>query len=92
MKAIVITEAGGPEVLQLQEVEDPKIKDDEVLIRVSATALNRADTLQRLGRHPAPKGESELPGLECSGVVEAVGQNVSGWKIGDQVFYLFSAS
>lgn len=92
MKAIVITEPGGPEVLQLQEVEDPKIKDDEVLIRVSATALNRADTIQRLGRYPAPKGDSEFPGLECSGVVEAVGQNVSRWKIGDQVFDLFSAS
>ncbi|KAH6773739.1 oxidoreductase [Perilla frutescens var. hirtella] len=85
MKAIVITEAGGPEVLQLQEVEDPKLKDDEILIRVAATALNRADTLQRMGRHPPPKGESEIPGLECSGVVEAVGKNVSRWKIGDKV-------
>ncbi|KAK6124415.1 hypothetical protein DH2020_041835 [Rehmannia glutinosa] len=52
MKAIVITEAGGPEVLQLREVEDPKIKDDEVLIKIAATALNRADTLQRQGKYP----------------------------------------
>ncbi|XP_047957099.1 quinone oxidoreductase PIG3-like [Salvia hispanica] len=85
MKAIVITEAGGPEVLQLQQVDAPKIKDNEVLIRVAATALNRADTLQRLGRYPPPKGESEFPGLECSGIVEAVGKDVHRWKIGDQV-------
>ncbi|KAL0442816.1 UNVERIFIED_CONTAM: Quinone oxidoreductase PIG3 [Sesamum latifolium] len=85
MKAIVITEAGGPEVLQLREVEDPNIKDDEVLIRIAATAVNRADTLQRQGRHPPPKGDSEYPGLECSGIVEAVGKNVHRWKIGDQV-------
>ncbi|KAL0305805.1 UNVERIFIED_CONTAM: Quinone oxidoreductase PIG3 [Sesamum radiatum] len=85
MKAIVITEAGGPEVLQLREVEDPKIKDDEVLIRIAATAVNRADTFQRQGRHPPPKGDSEYPGLECSGIVEAVGKNVHRWKIGDQV-------
>ena len=88
MKAIVITEAGGPEVLQLQQVDAPKIKDNEVLIRVAATALNRADTLQRLGRYPPPKGESEFPGLECSGIVEAVGKDVHRWKIGDQVFPL----
>ncbi|KAL1537484.1 NADPH:quinone reductase [Salvia divinorum] len=85
MKAIVITEEGGPEVLQLQEVEDPKIKDNEVLIRVAATALNRADILQRQGKHPPPAGASELPGLECSGVIEAVGKDVVRYKIGDQV-------
>ncbi|KAL8467931.1 hypothetical protein ACS0TY_031252 [Phlomoides rotata] len=85
MKAIVITELGGPEVLQLQEVEDPKIKDDQVLIRVAASALNRADTIQRQGRYPPPKGESEYLGLECSGTIEAVGKNVHRWKIGDQV-------
>ncbi|KAK4439222.1 Quinone oxidoreductase PIG3 [Sesamum alatum] len=85
MKAIVITEAGGPEVLQLREVEDPKIKDDEVLIRIAATAVNRADTLQRQGRYPPPKGDSEYPGLECSGIIESVGKNVHRWKIGDQV-------
>lgn len=85
MKAIVITSAGGPEVLQLQEVEDLLIKDDEVLIKVEATALNRADTLQRKGSYPPPKGASHYPGLECSGTIEAVGKNVSRWKIGDQV-------
>lgn len=85
MKAIVITEHGGPEVLKLHEVEDPKIRDDQVLIKIAATAINRADTLQRTGRHPPPKGESEFPGLECSGTIEAVGKNVERWKIGDQV-------
>lgn len=88
MKAVVITTLGGPDVLQLQEVDDPQIKDDEVLIRIAATALNRADTLQRQGFHPPPKGASPYPGLECSGTVQAVGKNVSRWRIGDQVHYL----
>lgn len=90
MKAIVITTPGGPEVLQLQEVENPQIKDGDVLIRVEATALNRADTIQRKGSHPPPKGASPYPGLECSGVIEAVGKNVSRWKIGDEVCALLS--
>ncbi|CAL0309416.1 unnamed protein product [Lupinus luteus] len=90
MKAIVITTPGGPEVLKLQEVEDPQIKDDEVLIRVEATALNRADTVQRKGSYPTPKGASPYPGLECSGTIESVGKNVSRWKTGDQVCALLS--
>ncbi|XP_042497987.1 quinone oxidoreductase PIG3-like [Macadamia integrifolia] len=90
MKAVVITSFGGPEVLQLQEVETPKIGDDEVLIKIEATALNRADTVQRKGSYPPPKGASPYPGLECSGFVEAVGKNVSRWKIGDQVCALLS--
>ncbi|KAI9198869.1 hypothetical protein LWI28_023445 [Acer negundo] len=90
MKAIVITTPGGPEVLKLQEVEDPQIKDDEVLINVEATALNRADTLQRKGSYPPPKGASPHPGLECSGTVVSVGKHVSRWKVGDQVCALLS--
>ncbi|XP_022977434.1 quinone oxidoreductase PIG3 [Cucurbita maxima] len=90
MKAIVISEPGEAEVLQLQEVEDPIIKDDEVLIKVEATALNRADTLQRKGLYPPPKGASPFLGLECSGIVEAVGKNVSRWKIGNQVCALLA--
>ncbi|CAI9087579.1 OLC1v1021686C1 [Oldenlandia corymbosa var. corymbosa] len=85
MKAIVITSPGAPEVLQLKEVEDPEIKDDQVLIKVAAAAINRADTLQRQGKYPPPKGDSEYPGLECSGTVEAVGKDVKRWKIGDEV-------
>lgn len=88
MKAVVITSPGGPEVLQVQEVPEPELKDDEVLIKVVATALNRADTFQRKGSYPPPKGASEYPGLECSGTIVAVGNKVSRWKIGDQVkFY-----
>lgn len=90
MKAIVITSFGGPEVLQLQEVDEPQLQDDEVLIKVEATALNRADTLQRKGSYPPPIGASPYPGLECSGIIDAVGRNVSRWKIGDQVCALLS--
>ncbi|RZS02820.1 hypothetical protein BHM03_00032899 [Ensete ventricosum] len=90
MKAVVITSPGGPEVLQVQEVEDPVIGDHEVLIKVEATALNRADTIQRKGLHPPPKGASPYPGLECSGTVLAVGKSVARWKVGDQVCALLS--
>lgn len=85
MRAIVITTTGGPEVLQLREVENPSIEDDEVLIHLEAAGVNRADTLQRKGMHPPPKGASPYPGLECSGIVEQVGRHVTRWKIGDQV-------
>lgn len=77
-------------MLQLQEVEDPQIKDDEVLIKVEATALNRADTLQRKGSYPPPPGASPFPGLECSGIIEQVGKNVTRWKVGDQVCALLA--
>ncbi|KAI3937084.1 hypothetical protein MKX01_015299 [Papaver californicum] len=90
MKAVVITTPGGPEVLEIQEVENPKIKDDEVLIKIEATALNRADTVQRKGSYPPPPGASTYPGLECSGIIEAVGNDVTRWKIGDQVCALLS--
>eukprot|EP00262_Sarcandra_glabra_P003016 TRINITY_DN13456_c0_g1_i1.p1 TRINITY_DN13456_c0_g1~~TRINITY_DN13456_c0_g1_i1.p1 ORF type:complete len:326 (+),score=60.86 TRINITY_DN13456_c0_g1_i1:106-1083(+) len=90
MKAVVITSPGGPEVLEIQEVEDPTIGDDEVLIKVEATALNRADTVQRMGFYPPPKGASPYLGLECSGTVESVGKNVGRWKIGDQVCAILS--
>ena len=89
MKAVVISEPGEAEVLQLQEVDDPIINEDEVLIKVEATALNRADTLQRKGFYPAPKGSSPYLGLECSGIIQALGKNVSRWKVGDQVIFRF---
>ncbi|CAL9153236.1 unnamed protein product [Musa hybrid cultivar] len=85
MRAVVITSPGGPEVLQVQEVDDPVVGDDEVLIKVEATALNRADTVQRKGLYPLPKGASPYPGLECSGTVLTVGKSVACWKVGDQV-------
>ncbi|WCJ26955.1 oxidoreductase zinc-binding dehydrogenase family protein [Euphorbia peplus] len=90
MKAVVITEPGGPEVLQLQQVDDPQFKDNEVLIKIDATAINRGDTVQRMGNYPPPRGASLFPGLECSGTVEAVGKLVSRWKVGDQVCALLS--
>ncbi|KAL6201130.1 hypothetical protein ACLB2K_024845 [Fragaria x ananassa] len=90
MKAVVVTAPGGPEVLQLQEVEDPQIKSDEVLIKVEATALNGADTFQRKGVYAPPPGSSQYLGLECSGTIEAVGEHVSRWKVGDQVCALLS--
>ncbi|XVF87563.1 hypothetical protein PTKIN_Ptkin18bG0130400 [Pterospermum kingtungense] len=90
MKAVVITIPGDPEVLQLQEVEDTRIKDGEVLIKVEAAALNRGDIYQRQGFYPPPQGASPYPGLECSGIIESVGENVSRWKVGDQVCALLS--
>ncbi|XP_009396763.1 uncharacterized protein LOC103981753 [Musa acuminata AAA Group] len=90
MRAVVITSPGGPEVLQVQEVEDPVVGDDEVLIKVEATALNRADTVQRKGLYPLPKGASPYPGLECSGTVLTVGKSVACWKVGDRVCALLS--
>eukprot|EP00268_Persea_americana_P040107 TRINITY_DN3976_c0_g1_i1.p1 TRINITY_DN3976_c0_g1~~TRINITY_DN3976_c0_g1_i1.p1 ORF type:complete len:326 (-),score=48.05 TRINITY_DN3976_c0_g1_i1:719-1696(-) len=90
MKAVVITSPGGPEVLQVQEVENPRIGDDEVLIKIGATALNRADTLQRKGSYPPPEGASPYLGLECAGTVESVGKNVTRWRVGDEVCALLS--
>jgi len=90
MKAVVITTPGGPEVLQLQDVEDPQLGDDQVLIRVHATALNRSDSFQREGTNPPPQGASPYLGLECSGTIESRGKNVSRWKIGDQVCALLT--
>jgi putative PIG3 family NAD(P)H quinone oxidoreductase len=90
MKAVVITEFGGPDVLQLREVPDPVAGPGEVLIDVAATAINRADLLQRAGHYPPPPGAPEWPGLECSGTISAIGAGVLDWKIGDQVCALLS--
>ncbi|KAF3961084.1 hypothetical protein CMV_014257 [Castanea mollissima] len=88
--AQVITIRGGLEVLQLQEVDEPELKDDEVLIKVEASGLNQADTVQRSGAYPPPKGASHYLGVECSGTILALGKSVSRWKIGDQVCALLS--
>ncbi|KAJ8628480.1 hypothetical protein MRB53_021787 [Persea americana] len=84
MRAVLIMSPGGPEVLQVQEVENPRIGDDEVLIKIGATALNRADTLQRKGSYPPPEGASPYPRLECAGTVESAGKNVTRWTVGDE--------
>lgn len=90
MRAVLIREPGGPEVLTLGEVPDPKPGKGEILIRNRATALNRADILQRMGFYPPPPGASEVPGLECAGEVEATGAGVSSFNPGDRVFSLLA--
>ena len=88
MKAIIKIGDGGPEVLKLGEVETPKPKSTQLLINVKSTALNRADILQRKGLYPPSAGESEILGLELSGVVEEKGAAVTGFELGDRVFGL----
>jgi len=90
MRAVVITEPGGPEVLVWHEVPDAVAGPGEVLVRVAASAVNRADLLQRQGFYPPPRGASAYPGLECSGVVEALGEGVDGWSVGDEVTALLA--
>jgi NADPH2:quinone reductase len=87
VRAAVITRPGGPEVLEILDVPTPLPREGEVLVRVYASALNRADILQRQGRYPAPPGApSNIPGLEIAGQVEEVGAGVSAWMPGDRVF------
>jgi putative PIG3 family NAD(P)H quinone oxidoreductase len=88
MKAITFDAPGEPEVLHLADVPDPTPGPEDLLVRVRASALNRADTLQRRGNYPPPPGESEILGLELAGEVEAVGSAVRGFKAGDRVFGL----
>ena len=90
MRAVVAAEPGGPEVLTVVERPDPRPTPGEVVVDVSATAVNRADTLQRRGRYAPPPGVTDILGLECSGVVAEVGAEVSGWRPGDQVCALLS--
>jgi NADPH:quinone reductase len=85
MRAVVLTEHGGPEVLAVTEVPDPQPGPEEVMVEVVATALNRADLLQRRGRYPGPPMDHEIPGMEFSGRVVAVGARVAGWSIGAEV-------
>jgi putative PIG3 family NAD(P)H quinone oxidoreductase len=88
MLAIVITEPGGPEKLALKDVPEPTVGPGQILMEVKATALNRADLLQRRGVYPPPKGESEILGLECAGVVAAHGSDTSGPPVGTRVMAL----
>lgn len=88
MRAITISAPGGPEVLRLTDVPEPTPNPEQLLVRVRATALNRADTLQRRGHYPPPRGESDILGLELAGEVEAVGAATQGFNVGDRVFGL----
>lgn len=85
MRAVVVDKPGGPDVLSLREVPDPIPAPDEVLVDVTATAVNRADTRQREGLYPPPPGAPPYLGLECSGTISAIGSRVRGWSTGDQV-------
>ncbi|MGV4922756.1 NAD(P)H-quinone oxidoreductase [Streptomyces sp. BHT-5-2] len=90
MRAITIPEPGGPEALVWAEVPDPQPAEGEVLIEVAASAVNRADLLQRQGFYDPPPGASPYPGLECAGRIAAVGPGVHGWAVGDEVCALLS--
>lgn len=85
MKAIAIREPGGPEVLELAEIETPVPGHGEILIWVEAAGINRPDTFQRMGLYPPPPGAPETPGLEVAGEVVAAGPGVTRWKTGDKV-------
>src|ERR1700704_781867 len=90
MHCVEISTPGAPEVLKLVERPDPVAGRGEVLIRVAAAGVNRPDVMQRRGMYPAPPGASDLPGLEVAGAVEAVGEGVSEWRVGDRVCALVS--
>lgn len=90
MRAAVITHPGPPDVLQVQEVPDPRPGVGEVLVDVTATAVNRADLMQRQGHYDPPPGASPYPGLECSGVIARLGEGVTGWAVGDPVCALLA--
>ncbi|MFN2524267.1 MAG: NAD(P)H-quinone oxidoreductase [Mycobacteriales bacterium] len=90
MRAVTLPSYGGPEVLTVADVPDPEIGPGEVLVDVVATAVNRADLLQRMGFYEPPPGASPYPGLECSGRIAALGVDVAGWQVGDEVCALLS--
>ncbi|MBQ0903597.1 NAD(P)H-quinone oxidoreductase [Micromonospora sp. U21] len=90
MRAITIPQPGGPDALIWAEVPDPEPGPGEVIVDVRAAGVNRADLLQRQGHYPPPPGAPEHPGLECSGVISAIGPEVTGWAVGQQVCALLT--
>ena len=90
MRAVIAPVPGGPEALVVTDLPDPQPGPDEVVIDMTATAVNRADTMQRQGVYPPPPGASDVLGLECSGVVSAVGEGVESWSVGDEVCALLA--
>ena len=88
MKAVLLEGFGGAEVLRVGEVEKPSPGENQVLVKVVATSINRPDLVQREGKYPPPPGDSEILGLEVSGVVEELGPGVTGWQKGDRVMSL----
>lgn len=85
MRAVTAPEAGGPEALRLGDRPDPRPAADELLVRVAATAVNRADVMQRRGLYPPPPGATDILGLEIAGTVVEVGADVDGWAVGDEL-------
>src|SRR5580765_3532516 len=83
MRAVEITQPGGPEVLKIGTRPVPQPKPGEVLIKVAAAGVNRPDTMQRTGNYPVPPGASDIPGLELAGSVVALGEGVRDWRVGD---------
>jgi putative PIG3 family NAD(P)H quinone oxidoreductase len=88
MKAVVLEGFGGPEVLQIGDIEPPPMRSGQVLIRVAATSVNRPDLIQRQGHYPPPPGESAVLGLEVAGTVAGVADDVDGFAVGDRVLAL----
>jgi len=91
MRAVVLRSHGGPDVLQFEDVASPIIGEQDILVTVAATALNRADLLQRMGFYPNPfPSGPEIPGLEFAGTVAAIGEKVTAWSVGDRVMGITS--
>lgn len=90
MRAVVVSQSGGPEVLTVTELPDLTPGPGEVLIEVAAAGLNRADLLQRQGFYPPPPGASDIIGMEASGTIAAVGADVGDWQVGDEVCALLA--
>jgi NADPH:quinone reductase-like Zn-dependent oxidoreductase len=88
MKAITLSDFGGPEMMQYADIDTPTPGDGQLLIRVHATSVNRPDVIQRQGNYPPPPGDSEVLGLEVAGVVESIGGDASRFKPGDRVVAL----
>lgn len=88
VRAVMLKAFGGPEVLTLGKVPRPVPGEGQVLIKVAATSVNRADIVQREGRYPPPPGESDILGLEVAGEVTAAGPAVTNWRAGDRVMTL----
>jgi putative PIG3 family NAD(P)H quinone oxidoreductase len=90
MRAVTVPTPGGPEALVLADLPDPEPGPGEVVLDVVATAVNRADLLQRMGFYPPPAGASDIIGLECSGTIRSLGPGVVGWAVGDEVCALLA--
>ena len=90
MRAVVISEPGGPDVLQVADVPDPAAAPGEAVVEIVGAGVNRADLMQRQGLYPPPPGAPAYPGLECSGRIAALGEGVDGWAVGDEVCALLA--